>query len=348
MSSTGSVVDLFCGVGGLTHGFVLEEMSVAAGVDLDEACKYPYEHNNDAPFIRRDVATLDGDDLRSWFAPNQPRVLVGCAPCQPFSKYNQKNDDPKWKLLSDFGRLVDEVRPDIVSIENVPQLTQFRDGTVLRDFQSMLKRSGYHVSAKIVLASAYGVPQRRSRLVLLASQYGEIKLEPEQVPPEHYQTVRLAIADLPAIQAGEVDSSDPLHRASGLAPINLQRIRASSPGGTWKNWDHELVSSCHKSSTGRGYRSVYGRMEWDAPAPTITTQFYGFGSGRFGHPEQDRALSLREGAILQSFPRGYGLVDPGKHIYFKQIGRLVGNAVPVLLGRAVARSIKEHLREHQV
>lgn len=347
MSNRGSVVDLFCGVGGLTHGFVLEEVSVAAGVDIDDACRYPYEHNNLTPFVRHDVASLKVDDVRAWFSPNQPRILVGCAPCQPFSTYNQKSENPEWRLLSDFGRIVEELRPEIVSIENVPQLTRFRGGSVFRDFRALLDRAGYKVSAKVVPAAAYGVPQKRFRLVLLASLYGEIELESPQYDPDAYLTVRSAIAHLRPLSAGEMDESDPLHRASNLAPLNLRRIKASAPGGTWRHWNDELVASCHKAETGWGYRSVYGRMAWGEPAPTITTQYYGFGSGRFGHPEQDRAISLREGAILQSFPGDYRFVEPGNAVYFKQVGRFVGNAVPVLLSRAIARSIKVHLREHR-
>lgn len=346
MATNGSVVDLFCGVGGLTHGFVLEELEVVAGVDVDEACRYPYEQNNLAPFIRRDVASLSVDEVRAWFSPGQPRILVGCAPCQPFSTYNQKNMDPKWTLLSDFARIVEGVMPEIVSIENVPQLTRFRGGSVFRDFRASLERAGYRVSVSVVPTSAYGVPQKRTRLVLLASLYGEIVLEPPGYASGGCPTVGSAIRHLSPIVAGEVDRMDPLHRASGLSQMNLQRIKASTPGGTWKSWAPDLVAACHMAPSGKGYRSVYGRMVWDEPAPTITTQYYGFGSGRFGHPEQDRALSLREGAILQSFPEKYAFVEPGKEIHFKQVGRFVGNAVPVLLARAIARSIRDHLKEH--
>jgi len=140
--------------------------------------------------------------------------------------------------------------------------------------------------------------------------------------------------------AGETDPFDPLHRASTLSETNLRRIEASIPGGTWHDWDDDLVTECHKAHTGQRYVSVYGRMSWDEPAPTITTQFYGFGNGRFGHPEQNRAISLHEGAILQSFPKTYEFVEPADPIHFKILGRMIGNAVPVLVARAIARTIR--------
>jgi len=178
----------------------------------------------------------------------------------------------------------------------------------------------------------YGLAQHRPRLVMLASRLGPIELiDPKQLKWRSY-TVKEAIGDLPALKAGETDKEDPLHQAGSLSPLNLERIRASHPGGSWRDWDTDLVADCHKKTTGKTYPSVYGRMSWDEPAPTITTQFYGFGNGRFGHPEQDRAISLREGAILQSFPKSYKFKAPGKPIYIKTIGRLIGNAVPVKLG----------------
>jgi len=157
--------------------------------------------------------------------------------------------------------------------------------------------------------------------------------------------VRDAISHLPPIGAGEVCESDRMHQSSMLSPINLQRIRSSKPGGTWRDWQSGIVANCHKKSTGRTYPSVYGRMGWDKPAPTITTQFYGFGNGRFGHPEQNRAISLREGAILQSFPDDYAFARDDEPILKKSIGRLIGNAVPVKLGEAIGKSILYHIMD---
>ena len=157
-------------------------------------------------------------------------------------------------------------------------------------------------------------------------------------------TVRDAIQGLDGIEAGGASDSDPMHKSSKLSQMNLDRIRNSTPGGTWRDWDDSLRAACHSRESGRTYPSVYGRMEWDRPAPTITTQFHGFGNGRFGHPAQDRAISLREGALLQTFPKDYSFVPDGDPVCIASVARLIGNAVPVSLGEGIGRSIVAHLQ----
>ena len=341
-----AAVDLFCGAGGLTRGLEVEGIDVRVGVDVDPACRYPYEANNWARFVESDIAKLSTKDLHEAWADADVKLLAGCAPCQPFSTYTQayapENDrDSRWRLLEVFGSMVRETAPELVTMENVPDL---RKHLVYRDFIALMADAGYQICENIVECEAYGIPQKRRRLVVLASRLGQIGL----VSPGEFgsspKTVRDTIADLPPIRHGERDPTDPLHRASSLSPVNLKRIRASSPGGSWHDWNSRLVAPCHMQEKGKGYRSVYGRMEWDRPAPTITTQSFGFGSGRFGHPEQDRALSLREAALLQTFPRDYAFAPPNAEIAMKTMGRLIGNAVPVRLGRVVARSMLIHLQ----
>lgn len=341
-----SIIDLFCGAGALSYGFMLEGFQVCCGYDIDEACRFPFESNNRAPFIRRDVAMIDSEELTRKFAPDLPRVMVGCAPCQPFSRYAQGRENPKWKLLRDFARLASAIAPDVLSMENVPQLTTFKGGKIFAEFVEHLTKANYRVKWMIANCLGYGVPQTRSRLVLIASRIGDPILPIPTHAPIHYVTVRDAIGDLPSLEAGESDPNDRLHRASSMSDLNLRRIRASVPHGTWRDWDQTLVADCHKRKAGRGYSSVYGRMAWDLPSPTITTQFYGFGNGRFGHPEQDRAISLREGAALQSFPLGYVFTPPDKSASFKHTGRMIGNAVPIALARSIARAIRAHLEEY--
>ena len=227
-------------------------------------------------------------------------------------------------------------------MENVPRLLTFRNGTVFQDFVKILPAADYHVIWDVLYGPDFGLAQTRSRLVLLASRLGPIVL-PKHTHKGRHRTVRDEIGRLRPLMAGEFDKSDTLHRASRLSKLNIKRIAASKPGSTWHEWDSDLVADCHKASSGKGYTSVYGRMTWSDPSPTITTQFYGFGNGRFGHPEQDRALSLREGALLQGFPRGYEFVPPGECVSFKQVGRLIGNAVPVKLAIAIARTVKAHI-----
>ena len=336
-------MDVFCGAGGLSHGFLLEGFDVRAGIDIDAACRHAYERNNGARFLEKNVADIRGGDIRALLTPGLPRILVGCAPCQPFSTYSQKRRDAKWKLLGEFGRLVAEVQPDVVSMENVPRLVNFHRGELLKNFLRGLERAGYAVWASVVDCAAYGVPQTRQRLVVLASRVGAIELIPPTHAPARYRTVRDAIADLPPIAAGEGAKEDPLHRASRLTAVNLARIQAAKPGQTWRDWDPRLVAKCHQKHTGRWYQSVYGRMSWDAPAPTVTTQCNGFGNGRFGHPEQDRAISLREAALLQTFPPNYEFFDPEARWFVSAVARCIGNAVPVALARAVAQSVARTL-----
>lgn len=134
----------------------------------------------------------------------------------------------------------------------------------------------------------------------------------------------------------------------GLSPLNLARIQASKPGGTWLDWPDELRAVCHTKETGKWYGNVYGRMSWDEPSATITTQCCGFGNGRFGHPEQDRAISMREAALLQTFPLSYEFIDPSDDTpSISRIAQMIGNAVPVALARMIAKSIRLHICEHR-
>lgn len=342
-----SVIDLFCGVGGLTHGLQLSGLNVVAGFDIENSCRFAYESNNNARFVLRDITQVTGEELNNYFIPNTVKILVGCAPCQPFSNYSlryNKNGrkDNKWQLLYYFSDLVEDVLPEIISMENVPQLSHEK---VFEDFLQQLQALGYHYSWQIVNCANYGVPQRRKRLVLLASRLGNIELIPPRFDETHYLTVRDAIGNLPILEDGATDPLDPLHRASKLSELNKKRIRQSVPGGSWNDWDENLKLPCHKKNSGKSYRSVYGRMEWDKPSPTITTQYYGYGNGRFGHPEQNRAISMREGALLQSFPANYQFLDPNHQESNRSIGVHIGNAVPVELGRAIGISILEHLHD---
>ena len=340
-------VDLFCGAGGLTRGLLDAGITVRAGVDLDPICEYPYEQNNDAEFLKKSVTDLQPDDIRLFYRKRSLRLLAGCAPCQTFSTYNLKarsadEKDKKWFLLLEFARLVNEISPELVTMENVPGLAE---QDVFAKFIQTLQDNGYNVAYQVVACHEYGIPQNRHRLVLLASKLGAIRL----LTPEEFGAEKKKVADvirtLPPLHAGEKSKDDPLHQCSMLSPLNLQRIRASKPGGSWRDWPQELVADCHKKDSGESYGSVYGRMKWDEPAPTMTTQFFGFGNGRFGHPEQDRAISLREGAIIQSFPPDYQFVKPDEPVCQKNIGRLIGNAVPVKLGEVIGRSIVVHVND---
>jgi DNA (cytosine-5)-methyltransferase 1 len=341
-----SAVDLFCGVGGLTHGLSQAKIDVRLGVDIDPASQHPFEMNNDAAFLLADVSMLEATTITQGFVPGTTTLLAGCAPCQPFSTYSQKakrdgkvrqdrgrKDD--WRLVERFGQLVQEVQPDLVTMENVPPLMR---APVYRRLLDSLQ--GYWVDAQVIDCRTIGLPQTRKRLVLVASRLGPILLPQFD---RKQKSVRSTISELPHLQAGEMDPNDRIHRASALSKINLKRIRASVPGGSWRDWPQKLKADCHLRDTGATYPSVYGRMEWDAPSPTITTQCFGYGNGRFGHPEQDRAISLREAAMLQGFPRKYSFLPDNEPVSFATLGRLIGNAVPVTLGKVIGDILVEHV-----
>lgn len=344
------VVDLFCGTGGLSYGMKSRGLHIVSGFDIDRTCRFAYETNNNALFIYKDIRMVKGNDINALFSNKSIRVLAGCAPCQPFSSYahtNKKKDPNKYDLLYEFGRLVREVHPEIVTMENVPSILTFSLKPVFPDFVNLLKEEGYMVSYQTVFCPDYGIPQTRRRLVLLASRFGSISLIDKTNSPENYRTVGDTIRGLEPINAGGVSPIDPLHRCRSLSPINLARIHNTPYGGGWKDWPEELVLDCHRKKSGQSFGSVYGRMKWEEPSPTITTECTGIGNGRFGHPEQDRAISVREAALLQTFPISYRFFENENRVSLKNASRYIGNAVPPRLGEVIADSIKNHIRSHR-
>jgi len=341
-----SAVDLFCGAGGLTHGLMQAGIKVEAGIDLDESAKHAFTTNNPGvSFFPWDVAGKNYTSIEKLFDSSKHRLLAGCAPCQPFSKLtNGVAKHHAWDLLDNFGRFVRGILPELVTMENVPGLV-VRGRPVFDKFIGMLKKHEYEVAWDVVKCHEYGIPQSRERLVLLASRLGKMAV-PKKThrSRDQWQTVRQTIADLPPLESGRDDPSDPLHAASKLSDKNLRRIRATRhDGGTRQDWPSELVLECHKKKSGESYGSIYGRMWWDRPAPTMTTLCTGLGNGRFGHPEQDRSITLREAALLQSVPLGYEFWPSDKTVNHKAVGRMIGNAVPPMLAKALGQAIIKHV-----
>lgn len=340
------IIDLFCGIGGLTNGLQQAGLDVVAGIDIDGSCQFAYEHNNNSQFIQKSIKDIDANELNGLFGENDIRILVGCAPCQPFSNHQKKKYDRKqhkdWGLLYDFLRLVRDTTPTIVSMENVPSL---RNEQVFNDFVFGLQELGYHVNYKVHNTENYGMAQRRNRLLLLASNLGEIEFANDDEPS---LTVRDVIGHLPEIEAGQSSEYDKYHSSANLSELNLRRIRNSVQGGTWEDWPEELLPNCYKKESGKSYKTVYGRISYNGIAPTLTTQFHAYGTGRFGHPVQDRALSIREGALLQSFPENYQFVELDEQIKIGVLSRQIGNAVPPRLGVHIGRSIISHLNNFDI
>jgi DNA (cytosine-5)-methyltransferase 1 len=349
-----SAVDLFCGAGGLTCGLESAGVSVEAGVDRDGACAYPYKRNNEAEFHQHDlkeVARDSPEDIAELFDDDAEfKLLAGCPPCQPFSTLTNGEDSAEhesYSLLNAFGRLVQYIEPDYVVMENVHGVYH---SEIYQHFEENVRDWGYHLNFRpdrSVYCPGFGIPQTRRRWVTLAARDHIPDIGPPRITRERdYPTVEDAIGHLPPIEAGQTHDSDPLHAARELDPVNVERVKQSKPGGTWRDWDEGLRLDCHTKESGQSFDSVYGRMEADKPAPTITTQFYNLGSGRFGHydTEQNRALSLREGALIQTFPGGddrYEFFEELDDIGIRKTGVLIGNAVPPKLGEVIGERILE-------
>jgi len=252
-----AVVDLFCGVGGLSHGFIVEGFDVVAGIDSDNSCEFAFSTNNNAKFICKDINEVSIKEIEKLFPKDSIKILVGCAPCQPFSRYTSgvkpKKIDNKWSLLNSFAKIIEAIQPDIISMENVPQLAKYNKNGVYSKFIETLKKNNYYISdtRRIVYCPEYGVPQNRKRLVLLASKFGEINLIPAIYSKEDYPTVRSAIGKLPKIKDGEICITDSLHRAQKLSNLNKKRIRLTKEGGSWRDWPDELKLKCHKKLSGK-------------------------------------------------------------------------------------------------
>ena len=339
-----NAIDLFCGTGGLSLGLKQAGINVVAGVDFEKRCAYPYEYNIHARFIHASVTDITGADLMELWPKKGIRLLAGCAPCQPFSSQRRGHSpslDRNWPLLRSFARLVRETLPELVTMENVTRLE--RD-SMFTEFTDALQECGYHVSYGVLFGPDFGLAQNRRRLILLASRRGEIQMPMPTHSPETYVTVDEVIGHLPHLGSGEHDPYDSLHFARQLSPLNLKRAIASKPGGTWRDWPEELLAPCQKRDKEANFASFYGRMRGDTPSPTITTQPYNTGAGRFTHPRQDRGLTLREAALLQGFPQEFVFTAPEESITLTSVGKLIGNAVPPHFGRAVGRTFFEHIQ----
>lgn len=319
-------IDLFAGAGGLSRGLQDSGIKIIAGIDFDASAQKTYEYNNNAPFIKKDIRDVSAEDILELLKgyENYYFLLCGCAPCQAFSTRNpkQKEVDERRSLLLEFERLVRDTEPDFVFMENVPGIRK-REPHVYQSFVDNLSERNYFYDADIVNAKYFEVPQERKRFVLFASKQHSIEIPKPIVTDENVLTVREAIGHLPRLSAGEIHQTIHNHYAAGLTELNIKRLQNTPHnGGSRANWSNKsLLAECHKGV--KGFGNSYGRLAWDKPAPTITTRFYTYSSGRHGHPEQDRSMSFKEGALLQGFPDDYKFF--GKN---GEIGRQIGNAVP--------------------
>ena len=328
----------------MTCGLRRAGINVIKGIDVDPSVKQTYERNNHgSSFLQADIRKLESSEVMNGIRRRGNVLLfAACAPCQPFSVQFRKNKrlDLRRSLMICFGKIVAKIKPDYILVENVPGFKSDKN-PYYKLFKKILKAAGYEVSEGIVNAKDFGIPQNRRRFFLIASLHGRVTL-PEQTfgsKLRPHRTVREAISKYPKLRAGQKHDSVPNHQARALSKKNLMRIKSvRKNGGSRLGFPRKLVLNCHKNH--HGHTDVYGRMHWDAPSPTLTCKCTSITNGRFGHPEQDRAITVREAAALQTFPENYvfygNSTDTTKH---------VGNAVPVLLAEVFGRKICDHDRE---
>jgi len=335
-------VDFFCGAGGVTRGLLNAGIDVICGIDNDPEARQAFEKNNIRPngkcveFIEKDINKLEFREIETRLKKeNYNKLLfIACAPCQPFTNINtiKKNKKKENNYLLRFAEFICFFRPDYIFVENVPGITAIKYGGILGIFKSKLIGLKYNIADRNVNAKRYGIPQNRNRRILIASREGEVifPVETHDKYKKEYVTIRniLGSRKLKHLQAGESDPKDPLHKAANLSPDNLWRIKHTpKDGGGRELWMKRKPVKCFQKHKG-SYKDVYNRMFWGKPSPTITTRFNSLSNGRFGHPQEDRAISLREGALFQTFLDDYkfygSMVTIAKHI---------GNAVPVELAK---------------
>jgi DNA (cytosine-5)-methyltransferase 1 len=340
------VYDFFCGCGGTSAGFKAAGLEIQVGIDIDPDAQRTFEANfPEAIFLRRDIHNFPVEVLDHLMvrAADTINLFCCCAPCQPFSRQNKnpENRESEAGLLYEFANFVEFCLPDLIFLENVPgiQNVDSIDGP-FANFAYFLEHLGYWAKYDVIESRNYGVPQQRKRLILVASRIGPIELPLQTHGPgtanPAYSTVWEWISHFPAISAGETHPTVPNHRAAQLSETNLTRIRATPPGGGRLDWPEELRLECHIGEY-HGHTDVYGRMHKDRPASGLTTRCISLSNGRFGHPEQDRAVSVREAASIQTFDDDF--------IFFgslNSMARQIGNAVPVTLARVFGLHFLAH------
>ena len=345
------VIDLFCGCGGMSLGFAalggaFGAIELIGGADLDKSSSTTYAQNFRVPVMEVDVQEMANHDVTlnrvlnsfSRLNPRVPLVLIGCAPCQGFTSHRKRNwhmPDERNDLITAFADVAIRINPDYVIMENVPELLSTRYWSYFRSFKDKMEACGYTISQSILNAAEFGVPQERFRAVIVATKSRTFRMPTPVFQPSQFRTVRDAIGDLPPVDPGVACSDDAMHRSAAHRQSTLRVIKSipvdggSRPSGVGpKSLDRV-----------KGYYDVYGRLPWNKPAITITHYARNPASGRFVHPEQDRGLTMREAARLQSFPDSFTFSGT-----FDDVFRQIGEAVPPYLSLAIAAAVLESVR----
>ena len=352
---TPTAIDIFAGAGGLTVGLKRAGFRVVAAVENERHSFATYKANHpEVKCLKQDIESVSGAALLELAETDRIDLLAGCPPCQGFTsltaKYKDK-EDSRNKLVLEMARLTEEIRPQAIMMENVPGLAQ-KGRDLYARLRTRLQALDYRLTDGVMQVADYGVPQFRRRFVLLGGRGFEIALpgathsgaSTDDLAP--WRTVRDAIEEMPepitlaeAKAKGQVERSD-WHVVRKLSRENIERIKAAKAGQTWTHIPEHLRPACHRDGY-VGFTNVYGRMEWDRPSPTITGGCTTFSKGRFGHPEADRTISVREAALLQTFPLDYRLDTP----YMDYVCNMIGNALPCDFAEALSRRCVEQLRK---
>jgi DNA (cytosine-5)-methyltransferase 1 len=345
-----TVVDLFCGCGGGSMGFHRAGFRTVGAVEIDEDAATAFTMNVGIAPIVKDIRDVRGEDIlaSAGLRCGDLTLLFGCPPCQSFTVLRRAAkpldyDERRRELIYEYLRLVEELYPRHIAFENVPGLVEGRWRPYYDNFEKMLSTLGYRFTQNVVDAAEYGVPQRRRRVLVIGSRV----TEPEIPSPTHsptgnnekgrnkrlpFMTVRDTIEKLPTLASGEHDPADEFHRARRHSKLALQRLACIPEGGGRTDLPQHLVLDCHKNHD--GHYDIYGRMWWDRVAPTLTSGCTNVTRGRFAHPEQDRAITLREAMLLQTFDG-----DARLHGGVEKMALQVGNAVPSLLAERIGGTI---------
>ena len=333
-------IDFFCSGGGMTYGMRKAGIEVIAGIDNDADVKETYEKNNpNSKFIQADVFNLKEIDLTKYTGiekNDDNLILIGCSPCQYWSiiQTDKKKSQQSKDLLKEFHRFVKYYNPGFVVVENVPGLERKAEESGLKELVDDLTERGYAVYYDIHKLNEYGVPQTRKRFSLIASRVTDEKIMPEKSKKK--PIVKDFIGEkngFPKVNAGHKDNTDFQHSVAGLSKENLE-VLSKTP----KNGGNSVKERKHFK--GKGFKDSYSRMSWDKPAPTITTKFFSISNGRFAHPEENRAISLREGATLQTFPKDYVFYTKS----MQANARMIGNAVPPEFAKRIGEAILNGLK----
>lgn len=353
-----TAIDLYAGSGGLSLGLRQAGFNVAGAVEIDEVASATYRKNHPrTTLVTKDVRDVTSDALRKVVGTRRLHLLAGCAPCQGFCSLTSKwgREDPRNRLVLEMARFVEELRPDAVFMENVPGLIT-RGTALLEELSQRLRAAGYYAETRVVQMADFGVPQNRRRLVLLAGNGFMIPfpVQTHAKDPEggsglkKWVTVRDAIYgwSAPLKLSRAVTRGGPQqfkwHVVRDLQPQTRRRLQAAYPGKTWLSVDEDIRPECHRDGY-KGFTNVYGRMAWDNVAVTMTSGCTSPCKGRFGHPDRRRTtISVREAARLQTFPLSYHFETD----HMDAACEMIGNAVPPLFAKLVAKQISNTLREH--